>query len=227
MRIAITGKDSATEALSQGVSSGVNITTIARNEIHLHNLQEFDAVFDADFDEDPSPIRHYAAQNGPLYFLGSATILPEEVFLEHEIAPSDNFIGFNNLPGLIRRSLLEACDPFGTDRVRAAEIARAMGYDAPEWVGSRVGMVTPRILCMIINEAFYTLQEGTANRRDIDAAMKLGTNYPHGPFEWCDIIGIDKVYRLLESVYADTKEERYKICPLLKTTFLHSRLAGN
>ena len=101
-----------------------------------------------------------------------------------------------------------------------------MGYEAPEWVGSRVGLVTPRILCMIINEAFYTLQEGTANRRDIDAAMKLGTNYPLGPFEWCDMIGIDKVYRLLESVYADTKEERYKICPLLKTTYLHARLAG-
>lgn len=227
MRIAITGKDSAIQALSQGVSSGVNISTIARNEIHLCDLREYNAVFDADFDEDTSPISHYTAQNGPLYFLGSATILLEEVFLQRGVAPADNFIGFNNLPGLIRRSLLEVCDPFGTDRVSASEIVRGMGYDAPEWVGSRVGMVTPRILCMIINEAFYTLQEGTASRRDIDAAMKLGTNYPHGPFEWCDIIGINKVYRLLESVYQDTKEERYKICPLLKTTFLHSRLAGN
>jgi 3-hydroxybutyryl-CoA dehydrogenase len=73
---------------------------------------------------------------------------------------------------------------------------------------------------MIINEAYYTVQEGTAEREDIDLGMKLGTNYPHGPFEWCAKIGIQNVYELLEAVYDDTKEERYKICPRLKKDYL-------
>jgi 3-hydroxybutyryl-CoA dehydrogenase len=81
-------------------------------------------------------------------------------------------------------------------------------------------MVTPRVICMIINEACYTLQEGTASLVDIDTSMKLGTNYPLGPFEWADKIGIQHVYQILDSVYNDTKDERYKICSLLKTHYL-------
>jgi 3-hydroxybutyryl-CoA dehydrogenase len=75
---------------------------------------------------------------------------------------------------------------------------------------------------MIINEAYYTVQEGTACRTDIDLGMKLGTAYPKGPFEWSEEIGIDHVYETLEALYQDTKDERYKICPLLKTEYLQS-----
>jgi 3-hydroxybutyryl-CoA dehydrogenase len=73
---------------------------------------------------------------------------------------------------------------------------------------------------MIINEAYYTVQEGTASREDIDLAMKLGTNYPYGPFEWCQRIGIKYIFELLTAVYEDTKDERYRICPLLKKEYL-------
>ena len=83
-------------------------------------------------------------------------------------------------------------------------------------VDDRVGMVTPRVICMIINEAYYTVQEGTANKNDIDTAMKLGTSYPYGPFEWASIIGLKNVYNVLAAVYDDTKDERYKICQMLK-----------
>ena len=80
----------------------------------------------------------------------------------------------------------------------------------------RVGMVTPRVICMIINEAYFTVQEGTAEKDAIDQAMKLGTNYPMGPFEWSKKIGLQNVKELLESVYEDTKDERYKLCPMIK-----------
>jgi 3-hydroxybutyryl-CoA dehydrogenase len=50
--------------------------------------------------------------------------------------------------------------------------------------------------------------------------MKLGTAYPHGPFEWCDKIGIVNVYEILNAMAADTHDERYKICSLLKTEYL-------
>jgi 3-hydroxybutyryl-CoA dehydrogenase len=69
---------------------------------------------------------------------------------------------------------------------------------------------------MIINEAYYTVEEGTATRADVDLAMKLGTNYPYGPFEWSQKIGLGSVYDVLLAVYEATHDERYLICPLLK-----------
>jgi 3-hydroxybutyryl-CoA dehydrogenase len=69
---------------------------------------------------------------------------------------------------------------------------------------------------MIINEAYYTSEEGTALREDIDLAMKLGTNYPYGPFEWAKRIGTNQVIKLLDRVYNKTNDERYKICTLLR-----------
>jgi 3-hydroxybutyryl-CoA dehydrogenase len=84
-------------------------------------------------------------------------------------------------------------------------------------------MVTARILFMIINEACYTLQEGTASIADIDISMKLGTAYPLGPFEWANRIGLRHVYETLQAVYSDTFDDRYKICPLLKTYYLKNQ----
>jgi 3-hydroxybutyryl-CoA dehydrogenase len=108
-------------------------------------------------------------------------------------------------------------------QVATAEVlvaSTALGYPQTECVNSRVGLITPRVVCMIINEAFYTVQEGTATEGDIDQAMKLGTNYPMGPFEWCDKIGLADVYETLEALYQDTHDERYKICSLLKQRYL-------
>jgi 3-hydroxybutyryl-CoA dehydrogenase len=83
-------------------------------------------------------------------------------------------------------------------------------------------MIKPRVIFMIINEACYTLQEGTASIEDIDKSMKLGTNYPFGPFEWCDKIGVTHVFETLNAIYDDTRDERYKICPLLKHKYLRN-----
>ena len=74
---------------------------------------------------------------------------------------------------------------------------------------------------MIINEAYFAIQENIASRGDIDLAMKLGTNYPFGPFEWCEKIGIKNVYDLLNAVYESTKDERYKVCELLEEEANH------
>ena len=73
---------------------------------------------------------------------------------------------------------------------------------------------------MDLQQGFYTVQEGTATESDIDQAMLLGTNYPMGPFEWCEKIGLSDVYETLEALYLDTHDERYKICSLLKQRYL-------
>jgi 3-hydroxybutyryl-CoA dehydrogenase len=222
MRIAITGKESAITTIVAGFSSGVNITKIDANHIPKSSLNEFDAIIDVDFESQPARISHYAAQPGPLYFLGCCNSRLEEICATHGVQGHSGFIGMCNFPGMMARRVPELCDPFGADRILASEIIRALGYEHAEWVHSRVGFVTPRIVCMIINEAYFTVQEGTASREDVDQAMRLGTNYPKGPFEWCREAGIKSVYRLLEAMYEDTREERYKICPLLKTEFLRS-----
>lgn len=78
------------------------------------------------------------------------------------------------------------------------------------------GLVYPRILSMIVNEAAYALMEQTASARDIDRAMKLGTNYPAGPLEWAAEIGIDNVYAVLQGLYQHLGEERYRPASLIK-----------
>jgi 3-hydroxybutyryl-CoA dehydrogenase len=77
-------------------------------------------------------------------------------------------------------------------------------------------MITPRVVCMIINEAYFTAEAGTASREDIDTAMRLGTNYPYGPFEWAQQIGVKHVYDVLTAVHRATGDERYRVCNLLK-----------
>ena len=83
-------------------------------------------------------------------------------------------------------------------------------------VPDRVGMIFPRIVSMIINEAAQVYSEKVASKEDIDTAMKLGTNYPFGPLEWADRIGVGLVYNILAALQRDFGEDRYRPHPLLK-----------
>lgn len=130
--------------------------------------------------------------------------------------------GFNGFPTMFNREYLEVSL---LKPEEAPALKRICAELKTEYlvVEDRVGFVTPRVIAMIINEAYYTVQEGTASRGDIDLAMKLGTNYPYGPFEWCERIGLRNVYTLLEALHDDTKDERYKISALMKTEYLRLR----
>lgn len=77
------------------------------------------------------------------------------------------------------------------------------------------GFVLTRILFMIINEASFALMEGVASKEDIDLAMKLGANYPRGPLEWADHIGLDVCLQAISHLYDELKDPRYRPCPLL------------
>lgn len=90
-------------------------------------------------------------------------------------------------------------------------------------VNDRVGMVTPRILFMIINEACFTLEERTASKEDIDSGMKLGTAYPFGPLEWADKIGIENIFETLLGIKKFSNDIRYNSSPLLKSMFLNKQ----
>ncbi len=85
-----------------------------------------------------------------------------------------------------------------------------------EVVEDRVALVSPRVLSMIINEASFALAEGVASAEDIDTAMRLGTNYPRGPLAWSDVIGAGTVVAILDALFEEYHEERYRASTLLR-----------
>jgi 3-hydroxybutyryl-CoA dehydrogenase len=76
-----------------------------------------------------------------------------------------------------------------------------------------VGLVSARVIAMIINEAYFAKMESVSTEEEIDTAMKLGTNYPKGPFEWKREIGITNIYQLLHKL--SLHDNRCLPCPLL------------
>jgi len=82
-----------------------------------------------------------------------------------------------------------------------------LALDAP-------GFIVNRILCPMINEAIFLLQEGV-KAEDIDAAMKLGTNQPMGPLVLADFVGLDTLLMILKILHSELGEDKYRPCPLL------------
>ncbi len=181
-------------------------------------IENIDVIFDFIIDEDPHAFDIYADRNIAV-FLNTAKISLREIVHLSGNSQEGSVFGFNGLPTFFDRNIMEVSSRNNKNLETLGKICDRLGTKY-QLVDDRVGLVTPRVIVMIINEAYYTVQEGTASRKDIDLAMKLGTNYPYGPFEWCQRIGVNHIYETLEAIYEDTKDERYKICPLLKKEYL-------
>jgi 3-hydroxybutyryl-CoA dehydrogenase len=215
MKIAVLGTGKQAEAWKAKNLNANSYAWVQDTQSHA----DFDVFVDLDFDENPTNLLSYSTNTETVFLVSAVNISLEGAFAEYKIKPALNkIIGINALPTMVERTMLEYTNPF--DIEIPSDLFETLGYTSSTKVDSRVGMVTPRIICMIINEAFYTVQEGTADAKDIDTAMKLGTNYPKGPFEFLELMGIKNVYNTLNAVYHDTHEERYKVCPLLKKGFL-------
>ena len=76
------------------------------------------------------------------------------------------------------------------------------------FVKDEPGFISARVIAMIINEAYFALEDNVSSKAEIDTAMKLGTNYPFGPFEWCNMIGAENIMALLQQLYLT--DSRYK-----------------
>ncbi len=121
-----------------------------------------------------------------------------------------NFIRVNAWPGFLEKGIWEIA---GIITSKAEIVLKQLGKKFIP-VNDVPGFVTARIIAMIINEAFFAKGENISTEAEIDLAMKLGTNYPHGPFEWGNTIGLKNIYCLLEKL--SFTDERYKVAPALK-----------
>jgi 3-hydroxybutyryl-CoA dehydrogenase len=124
-----------------------------------------------------------------------------------------NFIRINAWPTLLQRSITEIAVRDGFDISIIAYI-----FDQLQWqyqvVPDIAGMITARVIAMIINEAYFTLGAEVSSKEEIDTAMKLGTNYPYGPFEWSGKIGLKRIYELLKEL--SRTDARYAVAPSLE-----------
>ena len=124
-----------------------------------------------------------------------------------------HFVCINGWPTFLRRPVVEAYA--GDDEIKnnTSDIFSYFNKTIC-WTPRGSAFPTARVVAMIINEAYFTLEEKVSTKEEIDIAMKLGTNYPYGPFEWSEKIGLPKIASLLHTL---SKEKKlYAPAPLLK-----------
>lgn len=123
-----------------------------------------------------------------------------------------NYIRLNAWNGFLNRRVTELACSNAEFKKKTEDIFNALGWRYI-WVTDDHGLIAARVIAMIINEAYYALNEKISTKEQIDIAMKLGTNYSYGPFEWGKKIGLKNIVQLLQKLA--TRDKRYTISALL------------
>ncbi|MGN6869230.1 MAG: 3-hydroxyacyl-CoA dehydrogenase NAD-binding domain-containing protein [Solirubrobacteraceae bacterium] len=140
--------------------------------------------------------------------------------------PGGGAVGFHALPPFEETRLVELTR--GADSAESAAAAAEHFFATlgkhTAWVGDAPGLVLGRIVCQVINEAAFALAEGVGSADDVDAGMVHGLNYPRGILRWGDEIGLDHVLAVVDGLYEEHREERYRAAPLLRSLAMSGRV---
>ena len=189
------------ELLQQGVQPDCNIQYVSSAEGFL-NYPGSDAFVHLSFKNRKEELEILSQSKG-LVIINSVM---------HTLAETDAcFIRINGWPGFLD-TIIEGSFVKEDLKAKAEKVFKQFNKTI-EWLPDEPGFITCRVVSMIINEAYFALEEGVSTREQMDEAMKLGTAYPYGPFEWAKKIGLRNVLQLLTCL---TKEKsRYAPAPLL------------
>jgi 3-hydroxybutyryl-CoA dehydrogenase len=138
--------------------------------------------------------------------IGAATDRPDKVIGMHF---------FNPVPLMKLLEVVRGLATSDETTETVFEVGRRMGKEPVEAKDSP-GFISNRILCPMLNEAIFALQEGIGTREDIDKVLKLGMNHPMGPLALADLIGLDVVLLVLKVLHRDLGEDKYRPAPLLR-----------
>ena len=130
---------------------------------------------------------------------------------------------FNPVPMMALLELIRGLQTSDDTHARSVDFAKAIGK-TPITAKNSPGFVVNRILCPMINEAIFAVQEGLASPEDVDAGMRLGCNHPIGPLALADLIGLDTMLAVMQVFYDGFNDPKYRPAPLLKEMVAAGRL---
>jgi len=209
MKVLVLANDEQKEELLSLPIDGTVTIQWHNGPIPIENPGVLDACIDLLFDNNQDRIKQLRELGIPLVVINSVITTLSEL--------GDDFIRMNGWNSFIKRPVVEAAAKDDTRKSLAERLFSHLGRTI-EWTPDIPGFVSARVIATIINEAFMTVEENVSVEKEIDTAMKLGTNYPYGPFEWGEKIGSNKVVYLLEVL--EKEQNRYKPSPLLKNKIL-------
>lgn len=194
MRIIIAGTQQQKKELLNGKEPDANIIWLDSIEAFAKN-KDADAYIDLLFENDNNRIDVLQQYSASLVIINSVIHTLSEV--------NSSFIRINGWPTFLQVEKIEACSLSEDLKQKTQLVFEQLGKKV-EWTADIPGFISPRIVSMIINEAFLCLQEDISNKENIDTAMKLGTGYPYGPFEWAEKIGLQNIHALVDKLKSKT-----------------------
>jgi 3-hydroxybutyryl-CoA dehydrogenase len=220
VNILICGSENESEALKKRLPEYHTVYQISEiSRLSEFPIEEINIFFDLEADKHPERINAYAGiGNHPLF---TSVLTKSLAQIYHDSGSTFNglLFGFAGISAFFSAPLWEISSLQERDKLSLENAMNALGIEG-KIVDDRSGLVGPRVISMIINEACFLFQEGSASMKDVDLAMKLGTNYPYGPFEWADKIGAENVLAILDGLLQETGNPRYKASSFLRKTAL-------